>query len=273
MLDPKVIELVDRMVRVQFEERETQLGREILQEKYREAKSGGPSSVTVDRVYDLCSHDIGIRTQIVWQNLVRVLSQTGIVASETLGEELKTVVRSYHSSIYNHPFQSLQAASTNFAPRRPLTDAWERAVMKIEAEIDFFVLSLLRHAEAKGQQPGSPQPVFHFHSPVGAIQTGPGATANVVQNLAAQDKEALRRALDLVRDALSDVDDFPGNPKAEIVELVAEAESEVGKPSPNQTRLRSILTAVASVIQTVGSLQPAYQALKVALLPLGIALP
>ncbi len=261
------------MVRVQFEERETQLGREILQEKYREAKSGGPSSVTVERVYDLCAYDIEVRTLIIWQNLVRVLSQAGVVTSETLAQELKTVVRSYHSSIYNHPFQSLQAVSTNFAPRRALIDAIDRALMKVDAEIDLFALSLLRRAEAKDQQPGSPQPIFHFYSPVGAIQTGPGATANVVQNLAPQDKETLIKALDLVRDALSDVGELPGNPKGEIVELVEDAKSEASKSIPNQSRLRAILATVASAVQTVGSLQPAYQALKAALLPLGTILP
>jgi hypothetical protein len=272
MLDPILVELVDRMVRVQFKERETQLGREILQEKYRSAKSGGPSSVTVERVYDLCGHDIEIRTLIVWQNLLRVLSQAGVVASETLAQDLKEVVQSYRAPIYDYPDESLQkvASSTSFTSRRTLTDAWDRAVTKVETEIDLFVLSLRR--ASKDQQLGSPPPVFHISS-VGAIQTGPNATASIVMNIGAEDREVLLRALDLVKGGLAGVESLPAHLRAEIIDLVDEVKSELKKPKPNGTRLGSLASTIATAIQTAGSLQPAYQALKAALLPLGIMLP
>lgn len=56
MLDPKVIELVDRIVRVQFEEREEQLQREIILAQNQAAKHGiGSSTAVVEGVYDLCA--------------------------------------------------------------------------------------------------------------------------------------------------------------------------------------------------------------------------
>jgi hypothetical protein len=113
--------------------------------------------------------------------------------------------------------------------------------------------------------------VFHISS-VGAIQTGPSATANIVFNIA-EDREELRRALDAVRDALSTVEALPAHPISEVVDLVDEAKIEIDKPKPNNMRLGSALSAVATAIQAVGSLQPAYQTLKAALLPLGIMLP
>lgn len=257
MLDPKVIELVDRMVRVQFEERREQLQREIILVQNQATMHGaGRSGRVMVQVTDLCAHDIEIRTLIVWQTLRRVISETGIVPSEAVAQDLKDLVTSYRSAITAVPSELVNRVVTNIGIRseQSLDNALDKAMRKVTSEIDLFVLSLLRRAEAKDQQAGSPQPVFNIYSPVGGIQTGPSATANVVQTLAPQDKEALIKALDLVRAALSDVDDLPANPKGDVIELVAEAESEVGKSSPNQTRLRSILATMASAIQTVGSL-------------------
>ena len=154
-----------------------------------------------------------------------------------------------------------------------LSDVREQALMKVDAEIDLFVLSLLRQTEAREGKTESSGQIFNFYSPIGAIQTGPSATANVVMNLSPRDREALREALERVKEGLSIVEHLPGHPKEEVLDLVEEAKTEVGKPRPNGMRLGSVLMAVGTAIQTVGSLQPAYQALKAALLPLGIPLP
>src|SRR5262249_10253804 len=115
--------------------------------------------------------------------------------------------------------------------------------------------------------------IFNFYSSVGAVQTGPSATANVVQTINPSDKETLLKALETVKQGLVDIDALPSHPKKEIIELVDEAHIEVDKSNPNRTRLGSILQGIATAIQTAGSLQPAYQALKAALIPFGIPLP
>ena len=276
MLDPKITQLTDRMTRVQFEERQEQLRRDIeLAQNEMSAHGLGRSGALVQRVHELCAHDIEIRALIVWQNLARVLSNVGISPSETLADDLKKHVSRYLDSIYSYPYECLQriVRLIGIGAASSLTDARDRAVTKVNAEIDLFVLSLLRRAEAKEQQPGSPQPIFNIYSPLGSIQTGPSATANVVMNLSSQDREVLIEALELVKRGLSVVKDLPGHPKEEVLDLVEEAKTEVSKPKPNGMRLGSVLMAVATAIQTVGSLQPAYQALKAALLPLGIQLP
>lgn len=115
--------------------------------------------------------------------------------------------------------------------------------------------------------------MFHFHSPVGVVQTGPGATASVVQALGAEHRGALLHALRLVGEALSAMKELPGSSKEEVLELVEEGRTEIQKPRPNGIRLGAVLSAVAAAIQTAGSLQPAYQALKTVLVRLGIPLP
>ena len=276
MLDNKVSDLVDRMTRVQFNERQGQLQHDIaLAQSQMAARGLGRSGAIVQRVYELCSRDVEIRTLLIWQTLVRVLSQVGVRYLDDLARDLKQEIRKYLSSILDYPNDCLQkiVQQIGIGMATSLSDVREQALMKVDAEIDLFVLSLLRQTEARQGKTESAGQIFNFYSPIGAIQTGPSATANVVMNLSPRDREALREALERVKEGLSIVEHLPGHPKEEVLDLVEEAKTEVGKPRPNGMRLGSVLMAVGTAIQTVGSLQPAYQALKAALLPLGIPLP
>jgi hypothetical protein len=228
----------------------------------------GTSSGVIEVVYNLCVRDIELRALIVWQNLLRVLSQAGVQPSETLANELKQAVSRYAEAIFAEPHSRLDRLVQNIrgSYRPSLTDARERALDKVNAEIDLFVLGLNRRNEFQSSQSG-----FVFNAPVGAVLTGPSATANVFQTITQQDRDALLAAVELLKQGLASVDNLPAHPKEEILDLVDEAETR--KSKPNNSRLLSIFTTVATAIQTVASLQPAYQTLKTALLPLGILLP
>lgn len=273
MLDSTIIELANRMIQPQFHERSKQLAYDIGLAQSKAGLAGaGRSSALIEQIYNLCGHDIELRALIVWQNLFRVLSQTGVVPSEEFGKELKQEVLRYEQEICAEPFDIFEKIVRNSGIKTvlSLTDARDRALAKVTAEIDLFLLSLTRRAEAqKNQSPA----IFNFYSPVGAVQTGPSATANVIQTINPSEKETLLKALETVKQGLVDIDALPAHPKNEIIELVDEAHTEVNKSNPNGTKLGSILLGIATAIQTAGSLQPAYHALKAALIPLGIPLP
>jgi hypothetical protein len=95
----------------------------------------------------------------------------------------------------------------------------------------------------------------------------------VTQIIDASTKERLNDALAAVEEALATIDELPTHPKAEIIEIVREAKTEVAKAEPNATKLRSLLGTTATAIQTVASMKPAYELLKTGLAYLGIALP
>jgi len=273
MLDSTITELADRMIQLQFHERTKQLEHDILLAQADAAKRNMfTSSSHVDVVYDICERDVELRALIVWQNLMRVLSHAGTVPVATLADELKQAVSKYGSAICADSDDHLQAVArvAGFKPRQSLTAARDRAVRKVYAEIDLFVLGLARREQSQSHPSGA---VYNFYSPVGAVQTGPNASAEVFQNVTTQDREAFSSALSLVRKALASVDRLPAHPKEEIVELVDEAETEIKKSKPNNSKLLSTFMVIAQAIQTVGSLKPAYDALKTALLPFGIALP
>jgi hypothetical protein len=59
----------------------------------------------------------------------------------------------------------------------------------------------------------------------------------------------------------------------EVVAVVEETRSELLVDRPNRTKLQAFFSVITSTIQTLASAQPAYQALKTALLPFGVILP
>lgn len=273
MLDQKVIELADRISEVQFEERQEQLKREIqkLEDEFRSA-GAWKSSRLVLLVKELCNQEVVTRTLIVLQALVKVLSTQSKVPAEGLGDSLKQEMLGHRELIISGPLDCLRKIVNKIAPTTistDLTEGWEHAKKKVLADIDLFILSLEARSERR-----EGQTVFHIQgSQVGAIQLGPGASATTIQMLTVPDREALRKALDRVKQDLARVDKLPGYEKDEVLDLIEEGRAEIGKAKPNSIRLTSVFSAIATAIQTAGSLQPAYQALKAALLPLGIPLP
>lgn len=266
------------MIRIQFAECSEQLQRAILKVQNEfSARGMGRSGAVVKEVHDLCARDVEIRVLIIWQNIQRVLSTAGVKVSDTLAEDLKTEVLKYQQAVQAEPGEYLQTVIRNvgigsgFADS--LTESWTRAVAKVSFEIELFALSLERQVKVKVGNDNSSQTHVYVTAPVGIIQTGPNATASIVQSLTLQDREVLANALDLVIDSITALDRLPVHPKEDVVELVVEAKRELEKTKPNNTRLNAIFTTVATAIQTVGSVQPAYYALKTALLPLGIVLP
>src|SRR5205814_2020336 len=107
---------------------------------------------------------------------------------------------------------------------------------------------------------------------VGTVQTGPYATSTVNIGLTAEDRDAIRRALDLTIETIQRAPTLiAGGPQ--IVEIAEDARAELEKSAPNTLKLSACLQGIATTVQTVGSLAGVYEAVKLALLPFGILLP
>jgi hypothetical protein len=114
---------------------------------------------------------------------------------------------------------------------------------------------------------------YHFHGSVGSVQTGANSVANVVQNLGAEDRASLLAALQQVKEALSVAPSIAETERQKLLEKAEECSSQMAAESPNNTELLTTLNVLGTAIQSIASAQPAYQVLKIALLPLGITLP
>jgi hypothetical protein len=83
----------------------------------------------------------------------------------------------------------------------------------------------------------------------------------------------LSAALAQVREALGLDVSLPERQKRESLEIADECSTQIASQSPNSTKLLNMFNVLGTAIQSIASAQPAYQALKIALLPLGIILP
>lgn len=279
MIDEKIIKIANDRIRIEIDEQNNNLRREIARIKEEMSSLGAlRSSMTIRRVTDLCVETIKNRTQLIWQTLFRFITTAGISYSEDLADELKRLVAQHLpeklGDLEGYVKQTAQiAGSPNLDERmaQELHDARNQALAKVGTEIDLFIHSLKKKSDADPN--GKSALVFNIYSPVGSIQTGDSSIANVTQNIDIEVKEQIRKVLEEISHVLNQPEVETTCPKGELIEVVKESRIEIQKAKPNVTRLRSLLTTVGTSIQVVSSLKPAYETLKQALTFLGISLP
>jgi hypothetical protein len=218
--------------------------------------------------------ELGTRASLAWQSLHRAHQTSGSPLSDDLIESLKAELHQSINALSTELNESLQvyvARLPNFAkPGGYNLDAMRRHwISKTDLEIEIYGDSLMNK---KGSHEGGAAQ-YYFFGAVGAVQTGANAQASIIQNLDGSDKNALLEAIRLARDAIQAASDFDSRKQEELLQVAGDCTKELSSDNPNSTRLLTMLSVLASSIQTVASAQPAYQALKTALLPLGITLP
>lgn len=276
MLDHQVTDLADRFIQVEFDERRKILSRAVLDVAQRTNSRGIlNSSIHLDQVIQLCELEIDVRARIVLQIHIKVLADLAMVPYEGLAQDLKERLRYFlpHHSDYTGHAGDLAQKLDLLNRLQALAAKWEHAIKRTDAEIDLFVTGHLRRAKEMSSRNPAGGVTYNFNSPVGAFQLGAGAVATVIQTVQSADREALMKALDLLRDTILREDKIVTFDKIEVLELIEDGKVEVQKPKPNGTKLTSIMNTVSNAIQTVGTLQSAYQMLKASLLPFGIMLP
>ena len=93
MIDEKIIKIANDRIRIEIDEQNINLRREI--ERIKAEMSGRGvlrSGMTIKRVTDLCVETVKNRAQLVWQTLFRFITTAGISYSEDLADELKRLV-------------------------------------------------------------------------------------------------------------------------------------------------------------------------------------
>jgi hypothetical protein len=274
MLDINVVEIAKDRIRLEITDQTENMHREISRIKSLAAANHSlQSGSTFSQIKELCILTIKNRAQMAWQTYFRFLTTAGISYSDTLADELKSMVAKHlPEGMFNNLMK--ETAELVRSPRlfsnTDLEQARKNALRKIGTEIDLFVYSLKTKTEIKDKESSIIQ---NFYAPVGAIQTGDSSIANVTQSIDTEVREQLRQVLDEISSMVSKGSiDLP-YPKNEIIEIVLEGQEELKKESPNITKLRGMLSAVGTAIQTIASMKPAYEALKQALTYLGISLP
>jgi hypothetical protein len=211
---------------------------------------------------------------LAWQCLVRAYQILGAPTSADLRTDLKNELNIYITQASNELKGSLAkgllsvSRSGDFSAKGSsvIQEAIHHSEQKHDIEIKLYVDSLDRRSTLVT----GTSTQYNFYGNVGAVQTGDSSTANIVQNLGDGDKSALLEALALTRDAITAAAELPDIKRRELVEITKECEGAIKCGEPNNTKLLTLFNVLALTVQSLASAQPAYDALKTALLPLGV---
>jgi hypothetical protein len=227
------------------------------------------------QIVALYKAELDIRALMAWGHLQRALASFGIGGPETLAADLKAfmgeIIENEAASLFEHvsSSSSFRNARTRIIdPGQPLQEAKAHALRKVGGEIDLYVAALERAREPAREGSGNQINVFGQ----AIVQTGDFSLASMTVSLDENSKTEIVAALEAVKSALREAGDAPFN-KEEVLELIEDAKSEVGEAEPNMTRLKGALLGIATTIQSVAALRPAYDTLKGALALVGISLP
>jgi hypothetical protein len=276
--DPKAFGIAQEMLGAESSKRLQRLDEEIGRVKSEAAMRGAlNSSGMIYGIADVCANEIESGTTHAWQVVHRMLVNTGVQASpglaDALKREMEDILRIYCLS---EPERRFTGALTlaNLGPREAqATNFFNRATsarMRILTEVDLFARSLERQASESYERPGT---TIINYAPVGSIQTGANAHAEIAQHFGDHDRRAIVDTLERIEGDLRAAKDLTGDSAIEISEVVAEVRNEVEKSKPNRFLLLPKLQALAASIEAVKSLAGGYQILKAILAAHGITLP
>lgn len=272
MLPQPLVDAARRRVLLQVEDRRRALAIGFRDIKSQSAVRGalGSSSVRV-QTRNLVQQEYRIRAQIAWQAWQEALATQPTVPladlRDTLVGEIRRCLEVESQDVQDIYAQAIQVSnSRGLNPSEELAEFRAEALERAASSIDYAILAATSREPA-----GAKEVTFHFHGPVGAVQTGHGSIAAVVQNFGSTERVALLGALEAVEREV--VPAMPAPEQVQVVEVIADVRAEAKKERPNALKLRAGLSAIATTIQTLGSATSAYALLKGAAALVGLHLP
>jgi hypothetical protein len=100
-----------------------------------------------------------------------------------------------------------------------------------------------------------------FHGPVGAVQTGHGAVANVVQQVSMPEIGVLLQSLHEVRDAVTAAASISEAKRAEALEVLQELEAQANRAKPNALSVSGLLSGLGGVAEGLANAPQAWATL------------
>ena len=227
------------------------------------------------RVSKLYEDDLLKRTQTILVNLKQVHQDFGSPLVSGIDEQLKTL----GAELMEQQLHGLEGAYKRHLGRLGMTEippsgldikySLQRAA--IANEISQYIW-IFRKVPMKSPDQPAGQPTFIIHGNVGAIQTAPNAVAHVRQQVGERDFSVLVDALMQLRNAVSAADGIDANQKEKLITDIAASDAEIKRGVKDETALLKWLAGIGSIVQTLGSAQPAWEVLRAAGRSVGLPL-
>ena len=178
-----------------------------------------------------------------WSELHHIAVTIGIKPDERMVGELRALFDDVLVQLANRYLEALRADNTiiDNIRDRILEDTghtFERAREMIGTEIELFS-SNTAMIMSESSSP-TYQQTYNFSGPVGAVQSGENSNASITQNINAAELEALRGALDTLRDKFDDHE--------QLAHLILEAKTEAAKPQPVWSKLNGYFSGIRAFI-------------------------
>jgi hypothetical protein len=237
----------------------------------------GTSGPAMQALTQDATNSLKARAQFILGQLLRCLAahhvtltaETLTEASTLLRDAIQTQAQMVRGRLFGNPVFTTQGLGP--AARQQLQAQYDQEGPRLIGRLT-TELKLAAAASAPATPSGS-GPSFVFHGPVGLVQSGDGSQATVHQHVDAGIRTEIASALHVLIDQLDKPENNAIGNRAELRELIVEAQAEAEKPEPNTLKLGASLRTIAETTKFVGSLGPAYQVLKPLLSYFGIHLP
>jgi hypothetical protein len=227
------------------------------------ARMGVRNGNTIRAYQRLGSDEIRVRVAIIRGAIERShAAMVGRVDHDTLGD-LNAVLAEYVSAHAAELVAALtaRAEKLQFSPAQTtlinvqVQNVAAAARRQAEVELAFYVDRLKSQAAR-----ASAGTTMTFNGPVGAVMTGPGSVANVA--MAGEESARLVAALEALQKAIAASGDTTQEQRSEASEVASNAIVAARAEKPNRTMIGGLLSGLAVTVQTVASLQDAWQVVK-----------
>lgn len=221
-------------------------------------------------------------------------------SAQKITDTLQTVHKSFDSPIndgidaqlkdwgaraLSNAYQGLEGAYTRhlqaFGVQLVHASGLDQAYIQTQASVANSLqqyLWQLRNVPALKPQRQNPPPHMQVtinnnnSGPIGAIQVGAGSTANVQQHWSSGDTSELKLALVALREAFEHAHDIDSETRSELVADIDSTCAELERETPNKGKVLRWLGGIGAAIGTIGSVQPAYEAVRSLARMLGLPL-
>ncbi len=249
------------------------------QEEFLKAEAGKGRTLSgagfAARISKLYVDNLIARGQLILDNLKRVHREFGTSLITGIDDQLINL----GADRIEQQFLGLEGAYRRHLGRlglpavSPIGLAMQYALQQaaIANEIRQYIW-VLRKAPMKSSVQSAGQPTFIINGPVGAIQTAPNAVAHVQQFVGGTDFGALGDALAQLRGAIPVLHELDADQREKLASDISAAEAEIKRDVTDTTALLEWLAGIGAVVQTLGSAQPAWEAVRVAANSVGLLL-
>ena len=269
------VDLFWKLLDAELREQRLQLPRTYADIRAQQGARGAlMSGMTSLRLRDTTRLELVNRASLAWRVLQQVFSDVGLALDEQGDQMLRSTmnlsIERTKAELVNELKKAIPKQLLRSNEEQLLDEESAAQMSRYDATISLFMERLRRQSSTSSPALGT---VFNFHAQVGAVMSGSNTVTNITQTASGGENEALVNALNEVKTALELGTDALADSRDEVLAVIDETTLELAKSKPNVLRVKQLATGVATAIQAVGSLSPAYATLKVALLHIGITIP